>query len=69
MKNQYAPACPVSIEKVDENTVRIIAIITALLTLIATITNSYLLSFFISVDFFLEDLRMAIIVSLSTWQK
>lgn len=54
MKNNFAPACPVSTELVDEHTIRIAAIITSIVVLLALYTNSYIIAALLAVDFFLR---------------
>lgn len=51
MKNLLTISCPVSQQKVNENTIRILAILVAILVPIALLTGNYLLSTWLLLDF------------------
>lgn len=54
MKTELNITCPVSLGRTDENVVRIVALLTVIITAIILITNNYLLSLFLLVDFALR---------------
>lgn len=55
MKNLINIICPVSKRKTDENTTRIVAVLTVIITVTALLANSYLVLFLLAADFALRS--------------